>query len=250
MLFASRIAAQGLEPVHLPFECREEELQRAGMDCSESHPCPVYLELNAVSPDGRKLFVAGNLHSSSATLDSVLMISSDEGSTWKEAADRMPGGSLDLLQFYDLEHGWAAGETQDPLPRDAFILATTTGGDSWHAHPVSDAEAPGAILSFRFDSAKHGELLVDAGNTAPSGRYLSYESETGGDSWTIRDKATTPPKMPDTRELPGNEDWRVRASKDGKSWQIERRDSAAGDRWTAIASFLIDVASCDGAADK
>ena len=190
MIWALRVAAQSPEPVRLPFECREEELQRVGMDCSETHPCSVYLELNAVAPNGRKLFAAGNLHSSSATLDSVLLMSGDEGATWKEAADRIPGASLDLLQFYDLEHGWAAGETQDPLPRDPYFLATGTGGDTWHSHPVSEAGAPGAVLTFRFDSARHGELIVDAGKTAPGGRYLSFESETGGESWTIRGTAS------------------------------------------------------------
>jgi len=249
MLCAVRSMAQGPEPVQLPFECREEELQRAGMDCSETHPCTIYLELNAVSPNGRKVFVAGNLHSSSATLDSVLLMSTDEGSTWKEAADRIPGASLDLVQFYDLEHGWAAGETQDPLPRDAFVLLTTTGGDSWHSHPVSEAGAPGAILTFLFDSAKHGDLVVDAGITAPSGRYLSYESETGGESWTIRDKMTKPPKLA-AAEVAGNENWRVRASKDGKSWQVERRDAPGSEKWTVAGSFPIEVASCGGDRDN
>ena len=241
IVFALRIAAQGPDPVHLPFECREEELQRAGMDCSEAHPCPVYLELSAVAPDGHKVFLAGNLHSNSATLDSVLLMSTDEGATWKEAAERIPGAALDLLQFYDLQHGWAAGETQDPLPRDPFFLVTNTGGDTWHRSPVSEAGTPGAVLNFRFDSAKHGELIVDAGVTAPSGRYVSYESETGGDVWTIRGTAT---KLPDTHESPGNEDWRIRAAKDGKSWQVELR---SGDRWTAVASFVIEVANCGGA---
>ncbi len=246
VIWTVRIAAQSPEPVRLPFECHEEELQRAGMDCSEKHPCSVYLELNAVTPDGRKLFAAGNLHSSSATLDSVLLMSGDEGATWKEAADRIPGASLDSLQFYDLEHGWAAGETQDPLPRDPFILVTSTGGDTWHSHPVSDAGLPGAVLTFRFDSAKHGELLVDAGKTASSGRYLSFESETGGESWTIRGTTATLPRMPDTRELTGNEDWRIRTSKDGKSWQIERRDSPGSEKWTVTGSFLVEVAGCSG----
>ncbi|HWE53454.1 MAG TPA: hypothetical protein VG273_26915 [Bryobacteraceae bacterium] len=245
MIFALRIGAQGMDPVHLPFQCRDEELQRAGMDCSEDNPCPVYLELNAVSRDGHKLFAAGNLHSRSATLDSVLLTSLDEGVTWKEAADRIPGAALDLIQFYDLQHGWASGETQDPLPRDPFILVTGSGGDTWHRSPVSEAGSPGTILSFRFDSASHGELVVDAGITASSGRYHSYESETGGDSWTIRGTAT---KLPDSREPAENRDLRIRASKDGKLWQIEQRDTqGSGDRWTAAASFLIEVASCSGA---
>jgi hypothetical protein len=232
------------EPIRVAYACKEVDLQSAGMVCSPDDPCPVYLELSAVVPDGRKIFVAGNLHGTSATLNSVLLMSDDAGATWKETAPRLRGAALDQLQFGsqfgDTQHGWAAGETQDPLPRDPFFLLTTDGGESWRQKAVAEDGAPGAIQRFWFDSADRGELIVDAGKTSPGGRYLSYESRTGGESWEIRGKSD---QLPAIRGAPPleNPDYRLRTSRDGKSYQIEKR---MGDQWPAFASFLIEVANC------
>ena len=232
------------EPMRVAYACKEADLQWAGMTCSPDEPCPVYLELSAAVPDGRKIFVSGNLHSTSATLTSVLLMSDDAGATWKEPAPRFRGAALDQLQFGsefgDAQHGWAAGETQVPLPRDPFFLLTTDGGDSWRQQAVGEEGTPGAIQRFWFDSADRGDLIVDAGKTSAGGRYLSYESRTGGESWEIRGKSDHLPAIRGAPP-PENPDYRLRTSKDGKSWQIEKR---MGEQWSPIASFLIEVANC------
>src|SRR5579863_9528099 len=180
------------EPMRVAYDCPEEDLQWAGMSCTDDEPCAIYLELSAVVPDGRKIFVAGNLHGNSATLSSVLLMSDDSGATWKEPAARIRGSALDQLQFYNLQAGWAAGETQYPLPRDPFFLVTTDGGTSWSQSPVGEEGSAGAIQRFWFDSARHGEAIVDAGKASENGRYISYESETGGESWALLGKRDQP----------------------------------------------------------
>src|SRR6476660_3523013 len=71
-------------PMKLPFQCTNEYMDWAGMSCSVEEPCPVYLELAAVESVGNRIFLAGNLHSSSVTLYSVLLASDDGGKTWVE----------------------------------------------------------------------------------------------------------------------------------------------------------------------
>src|SRR6266702_4851639 len=61
------------------FQCTEEDIQSFGLGCTEEEPCPIYLELSAFEPVGNQLFVAGNIHSDSNTLYSVLLASSDGG---------------------------------------------------------------------------------------------------------------------------------------------------------------------------
>ena len=114
--------------MRVAYSCAEEDLQWAGMSCSDSQPCPIYLELNSVVPDGKKIIAAGDLHSSSATIGSVLLLSDDSGATWREPTTRIRGSALDQLQFLNPQAGWAAGETLYPLPRDPFFLITTDGG--------------------------------------------------------------------------------------------------------------------------
>jgi hypothetical protein len=222
------------------YRCAEEDLQWAGMSCNED-PCPVFLELSAVSAKGRKILAAGNLHSGSATLSSILLQSDDAGATWKEQAARVRGDAIEQLQYLDSDHAWAAGETQYPLPRDPFVLMTTDGGASWREHPVGEEGSAGSVLRFWFDSAEHGEVIVDGGKTAQSGRYLSFESETGGDTWKLSgtaDRPSAPRHAPATAEDPN---WRIRTTKDGNAYQIENRGD---DSWYPVASFLIETANC------
>jgi hypothetical protein len=223
----------------MPFACAEDELQAAGLLCTEDEPCSIFLELTSVASAGKKLFAAGNLHSSSVTIGSVLVASDDNGLTWKEPAPRLRGASLDQVQFVDADHGWAAGETQYPLTRDPYFLISTDGGTSWRRQQVTEDGGPGSLIRFWFDSPQHGELVIDAGRSSPSGRYLDYESETGGESWSIRGAVGTAPKIKRAPASFDNPDYRLRSN--GQSYLLEKR---TGDKWDSVATFLIEIASC------
>jgi photosystem II stability/assembly factor-like uncharacterized protein len=230
------------EPMREPFTCTQDDIQFAGMECSEARPCAIYLELSAIAVNSRKILISGNIHSNSGTLYSVLLMSDDAGATWKEPVARIRGSALDQLQFLDPQRAWAAGETQYPLPRDPFFLLTTDGGASWRQRPVSDEGGPGSVQAFSFDSVQHGELVVDAGKSSSGGRYISYETQTGGESWMVR---STVDQLPRVKSTPPDPLWRLQTGKDGKAWQIEKRD--AGGQWSPVAAFLIEIGTCSGA---
>jgi hypothetical protein len=97
------------------------------------------------------------------------------------------------------------------------------------------------VQRFWFDSEKHGEVIVDGGKAAADGRYLSYESDTGGESWSLHSKSDQLPKLRRAPPLGEDSGWRTSPSKDGKTLQIERRAEA---EWVPVASFLIEVANC------
>ena len=231
------------QPMRVGYGCAEEDLQWVGMSCTEGEPCPIYLELNAVVSKGSKILAAGNLHSTSGTLGSILLQSDDSGATWKEPVTRLRGSAVQQLQFYDPMHAWAAGETQYPLPRDPFVLLTTDGGALWRERTVGEEGNAGSVQRFWFDTAEHGELIVDAGKTSANGRYLSYESETSGESWLLRGADNRLPALRRAPAAADDPDWRIRPGTDGKDYQIEKR---AGNAWGAVASFLIEVARCKG----
>jgi hypothetical protein len=225
------------QPIHISFACTSENLDWAGLACADDDPCSIYLELNAIASAGKKVFLAGNLHAQSATLSSILLASDDGGLTWKEPAARVRGAALDQFQFYDAQHGWAAGETVYPLARDPFFLVTSDGGDSWRNRAVTDEGGPGSVQRFVFDSPQHGELLIDGGRGADGGRYKRYESDTGGDSWSIRSSTDAAPKMPNA---PGADaDYRISSGKD--VYRIEKR---TGGQWSSLAAFAVNAATC------
>jgi hypothetical protein len=72
------------KPMAVGFQCTNDDIQWAGLSCSEEAPCPVYLELTAVESVGNKIFAAGNIHSATSTLYSILLASDDAGKTWRE----------------------------------------------------------------------------------------------------------------------------------------------------------------------
>ena len=224
--------------MRVTYRCTADDVQWAGMECSEEQPCRIYLELSAVEAVGNRIFLAGNLHSAATTLYSILLASGDAGKTWREPFERMRGCGLDHIQFVDFENGWVSGESLVPLPGDPFLLLTGDGGTSWHRTPIFSDGRPGAIQQFWFTSKSNGSLVIDRGAADESGRYELYNSPNGGETWMIKEASQRPLKL--RRAGTPNTDWRIVATRE--AFRVERR--LPGDRWTTLASFAIQVGTC------
>jgi hypothetical protein len=226
-------------PIEVPFKCTEEDMAWAGLSCTEQDPCPAYFELAAAEPSGSRIFAAGNIHSESVTLYSVLLGSEDGGKTWREVHERIRGAGLDHIQFVDLIDGWVSGEALSPLPQDPFLLMTADGGATWRRQLVFSDTDSGSIQQFAFSSKKDGSLIVDRGEGSEVERYSLYESADGGESWRIAQLSKTPLRLPGAAET--EKEWRVRADRATQSFRIEHRQ---GERWTAAASFAVKAGAC------
>lgn len=228
------------QPLAVAPQCGEEEIQALGLGCTIDEPCPLFLELSGIEVAGNAIFVSGNIHGELITLASVLLASDDGGKTWTEPHPRLRQGVLDQIQFIDFQNGWVAGQVMQTIARDPFILITTDGGRSWRRRPMFDDNRPGSIEYFHFTSKTQGTLVLDRSKSGdPNGKYESFESSTGGSSWSIRELSKTfiKPKRP----LPGNGDWRLRADAASKAYRVEKRTGAT---WQTVASFLIRLPPC------
>jgi len=229
------------KPLRLAFQCTEEDLRTFGLTCPPQHPCPVYLELSGLEPVGNRIFVSGNLHTEAVTLSSVLLAGSEGGKTWQEPHERVRGAGLDQVQFLDFEAGWVAGQFLHAVPRDPFLLLTTDGGRNWRLRTVFSEGRVGAIESFAFDSRAHGVMLVDRTQAGEEGsRYERWETETGGESWMIREVSDRPIRAAQ-KVAPPNPDWRLRVDAATQTYRVEKR---SGERWLTVAAFLIRVGEC------
>ncbi|MDQ6707771.1 MAG: hypothetical protein M3Z85_17560 [Acidobacteriota bacterium] len=235
----SQVLRNSGSPMNVGFRCTDDDLQWAGMTCSDDEPCPMYLELLHIAAVGQKIFVTGDVHSDANTLYSILVASGDGGATWNEPFARIRGGGLDQIQFFDSETGWISGQSLQPLPSDPFLLLSTDGGRNWRKRHILDEGSPGSISAFWFDSRKNGALLVDRGQSETN-RYQLYESPTGGESWMIRETSPEPIKIAAMPRVI-DEAWRIRADASTKSFRIEKR---GGTNWNTVASFLFRVADC------
>ena len=228
------------KPMIVDYNCGAEDIRLAGLSCTIDDPCPVFLELASVEAAGNRIFVAGNIHSSSTTLYSILLASDDAGKTWREPYERMRSAGLDRIQFIDFEKGWISGEVQHPLPRDPFFLVTTDGGKVWQQRSIFAEPQFGSILQFRFSSRTNGSLVIDRGRTGESGRYELYETPNAGETWMLR---RTNERPIETMHASGtaNADWRLRADAASKSYRIEQR---AGGGWRGVAAFSVSIGTC------
>jgi hypothetical protein len=226
------------KPMAIQVRCTAETIHELGLACSIEQPCPLYLDLSDIHAVGDRLVVAGNLHTSSTTLESILLASDDVGKTWFEAHPRIAMAILDHIQFYDFEIGWINGHLLQAIPRDAFFLITSDGGKTWRKRPIFGESRPGAIEHFWFDSRTRGQLLIERPFSEDGIKHELWESMTGGDSWNVRqvDSKPIPLSRPATPIA-----WRIRSDAKTQSHRIERE---MGSKWAMVASFSINPGEC------
>ena len=230
------------QPLVLPNQCTEEEIQSLGLTCTREDPCPVYLELAAHEVLANTIVLTGNIHNREVTFASVLLVSEDMGKSWTEPIARIKNGVLDQVQFVDFQNGWVAGQVIQQFPRDPFFLITNDGGRTWRRRPLFDDARIGAIEQFWFETKQNGGLIVDRSKAGdPRAKYEFYESQTGGSSWNLRE-VNSKPITPKRAKLPvPNTDFRLRADAKLNAYRLERRQGA---QWQTLASFAISLAPC------
>ena len=231
------------KPIVVGFQCTADDIQWAGLSCTEEAPCAVYLELTAASGAGNKYFAAGNIHTDAVTLYSVLLGSEDAGRTWREITNRIRGSGLDHLQFVDADTGWAGGQQLFPLPQEPFVMFTTDGGKTWRQQAILGENVEnhfGSLHALFFATTKtDGSAVIDRGQGGNSGPYLLYGSPNGGESWQIEEESRKVLSIKNAPKGPG--DWRVRADGATKAYQFESR---RGENWTAQAAFAVNLGVC------
>jgi hypothetical protein len=219
-------------PLPIPYTCEDDDMDWAGLTCLDE-PCPIYIDLTHAASQGKSILITGNFHASAATMYSLFLRSEDGGRTWREPFERIRGAELEDIQVYDGHIAWIDGLTQQPVAKDPFFLVTEDGGATWNRVPLFEADAEGSIVQFVFDSRDHGLALVDRGGGAL--RYETYETQTGGHSWTMRDKSGKMTKLKGTPES----EWRIRP--ESRDFRLEHLENSI---WSPFASFAVRVADC------
>jgi hypothetical protein len=236
-LLAVGLAAQA--PVKVAYECTAEDVETFGLNCNTG-PCPVFLELSSADVSGGRILVTGNLHTQDRTLFSILLMSDDNGVTWSEGHTRLPSAALEQIEFVDVQTGWISGVSIDPLPRNAFFLLTNDGGKTWRQRPIFEESKFGAVSQFHFTSKTNGHMILDA-SQGKNIRQELYETNTGGESWEVKQTSNTPLRLPSPKPA-GALNWRVRADAASRTYTLER---GGGRVWEPVASFVIHVADCE-----
>jgi hypothetical protein len=219
-------------PLTIPYNCTDDDIDWAGLTCVDE-PCPIFIDLSHAAGQGKSILITGNFHAAATTMYSLILRSDDGGRTWREPFARIRGAELDEIQVYDAQMAWVDGVIQQPVATDPFFLVTEDGGASWNRVPLFEEGTEGSIVQFVFDSRDRGLALVDRGGGAM--RYETYETETGGRAWTMRDKSGKPGKLKAATES----EWRIRA--ENRNFRLEHLENSI---WSPFASFAVKVAEC------
>ncbi|MCZ7560067.1 MAG: YCF48-related protein [Burkholderiaceae bacterium] len=96
----------------------------------------------------------------------TVLLSDDEGASWRQATDVPTRVTLTAVQFLDAKQGWAVGH-------GGLVLASADGGEHWRiAHRAGTGTS---FFSVRFADAEHG-LVVGAFGAA-------IATDDGGKTW-------------------------------------------------------------------
>lgn len=103
----------------------------------------------------------------------VIIISDDEGKTWRQAREVPVSATLSAVTFVDAQHGWAVGQW-------GVILATNDGGETWQKERM-DLSVDQPLFSVLFTNSQDG-IAVGLWS-------LMLATHDGGKTWT---KVTVP----------------------------------------------------------
>ena len=229
-------------PLVVPLDCAYDHFSRAGIVCSDVTPCRLFLELTAIENAGDDVFLIGNVHTSAATISTILLASGDGGRSWREPITRYSGAGFELIQFTDSTHGWIGGQEGDyDRSTKPLLLASTDGGSRWERYAVNgDEDATGTVLEFFFDSPDHGLLIVDL-LVSEGDPFELYETLNGGRSWNIRQIASQKPKFTNRSVADDPIDWEIKENVTESVYEVQRREQG---EWVLKSKFSVGVGSC------
>ncbi|WP_322052961.1 WD40/YVTN/BNR-like repeat-containing protein [Paraburkholderia bannensis] len=133
---------------------------------------PAHMMLLDATRAGKRIVAVGE--------HGVIIISDDEGKTWRQAHEVPVSATLSAVTFADAQRGWAVGQW-------GVILATTDGGETWQKQRT-DLSVDQPLFSVLFTSEKDG-IAVGLWS-------LMVATHDGGKTWA---KVTVPKPPGGTR---------------------------------------------------
>lgn len=232
--------------ISLSAVCDVDRLEYAGIRCSADRPCELFLELVSIASEGDWMILAGEVHTTEATYESVVLTSRDGGATWTESAERVPAGGIESISIVDAQTAFVAGQQGDTATGEIpFLLVTDDGGVSWETRMVETGgeKVEGLVVAFQADTTSHGYLTLEQ-LAATGDAYRLYETYNGGRSWSIRQISADQPQIPGPRLAIKTENWSVRPDSASGEFIVAQRSSSSSSGWADQGRFAGTVGAC------
>jgi len=231
------------DPITPPAMCEAIDEYFAAI-CNDRDSCEMLLELVHVEETTSGVVAVGEIHTTAENVSSIMLLSEDGGESWSEPTDRIPRATFEKALFSDRDTGWAAGTSGEAgAGQRTFFAVTTDGGKKWRRFDVraGGEERSGRIVDFRFDTPKHGYLILE--KAASTDRFELYETFNGARSWSTRGLTPERPKFPGRRRTVDESNWRVEEEPDSGVYLIQGREEESAP-WTTRARFAASLGAC------
>ncbi|MFH1707113.1 MAG: hypothetical protein ABIF71_04260 [Planctomycetota bacterium] len=170
--------------------CRKIQDARGGphliptVDYTTIKDGPIELAINEMASLPGGVVILGGQYKQVDPLHTALLVSRDEGRTWKDAGFKYDACGIQNIRTNGRTNIWAivtfkTEGCHDPL----LILRSTDAGATWDLLPldlIADETDPlVGVSQFRFDDDKHGLLTIEGS----VGLIKTYMTSDGGSSW-------------------------------------------------------------------
>lgn len=170
--------------------------------------------------DSNNIILSGSFANNAATVQSVLLKSSNGGKNWHEVMQPLASIHLERVLFTSNRHGFVVGDwATESTGEELVIYQTNDGGETWKALPAFRKPHYTCVCQLlAIDSVALKMQLLCYGGTPIDGIYI-YRSTTGARTWTEQDYISYKEFDP-MQKLPSPE-YVPNPNFDGTEWKIE-----------------------------
>lgn len=149
--------------------------------------------LDAWRLDGRRLMLTGSFRSPVGSMRSAVLLSDDNGRSWRQADAWMAGCESATAFVLDARRAWVVvnWSIEGRLP-PYFVFRTADGGQTWapSAQAISPLEGVPELDRLAFRDAREGEIAF----RCEAFRELTFVTHDGGASWQFAREDRKPPR--------------------------------------------------------
>ncbi len=199
---------------------------------------------------GDKLFLYTSITVGHATIQSILLRTVDNGSSWNEVMPAIHGSEIVQMQILESGIGWAMTLWNVEGSGDIKLAKTYDAGESWKMiSNIKKANHSAEPLWFNFTNSESGKIAIEINYSIPGiDGYYEQSTIDGGYTWALTKKLSLKQWKKQKKSTPSfpvknNPFWRLKEKNDLIS--IQNRQSIAS-AWRTVCNIHNKLKYKDG----
>jgi hypothetical protein len=216
----------------------------------------VHLSVSIYGLDKNTAFLLGSLQTPAVSIRSLLLLSEDGGSNWREVMTPVTGSDVIRLFFLNKQTGWALLGQTSGGPGPLHLYKTRDSGKSWKkVSRIPKRHYTGWPKGFGFVDERNGRIEMLYDGAAPTDGFAVMSTSDGGITWQetrslpldeYREKYEEEPEEPSAGYV---------TARDGSQWRLQEqpnrqisvlRRRRPGGKWDTVSTLPSRFGYSDG----